>query len=56
MKPKWLDGEVLGIDKDNCLICWNAQTKERYNCGETLEVYGKENLTEAELKRLNKEI
>ena len=49
----YLEGEVLGIDTDGCLICWNARDKERYNCGQTLEEFGVCNLREAEKKRLN---
>jgi hypothetical protein len=49
------DNEVLGIDTDGCLILWDADKRQRYNCGETLEQWGKENLTSQEISRLIRE-
>ena len=49
---KLLDGEVLGIDNDGGLICWDAVREERYNCGQTLKQYGMKNLTDREKRRL----
>lgn len=46
------DGEVLGIDEDGKLILWDGTEGIRYNCGETLEGYGADNLTEVERGRL----
>lgn len=46
------DGEVIGIDNDERLIMWDRQGGVAYNCGETLDDYGDENLTEVECKRL----
>jgi hypothetical protein len=46
------DGEVMGIDTDGCLICWDALKKFRYNSGETIQEYGAQNLTEIERNRL----
>lgn len=46
------DGEVVGVDTDGNLICYNASTHSNYNCGETLESYGVDNLTPTELKRV----
>lgn len=51
--PKLEDGEVINIDSDGCLICWNAETQEPYNCGETREQYGEHNLTDRERHRLS---
>jgi hypothetical protein len=48
----YADGEVLGVDVDGGLICWNAETQTKYNCGETLEQYGEHNLSEDELIRI----
>ena len=47
------DGDVIGIDNDGCVILWDAVKKERYNCGETINQYGLENLTEKERALLN---
>lgn len=44
------DGEVIGIDTDGCLVLWNADDEELYNCGETLEEFGE--LTAIELARI----
>ena len=50
------DGElkVIGIDTDGCLICQGGEG-EPYNCGETLEQFGIENLTPEEKSLLGLE-
>jgi hypothetical protein len=47
------DGEVVGIDTDESLICWDAKSGTMYNCGEDLEIFGEDNLTDIERQRLN---
>jgi len=42
---------VIGIGNDGGLICQDGG--EPYNCGETLEVYGVDNLTSAEKKAID---
>ena len=42
----------IGIDNDGCLIC-EGDDGEIYNCGETLEQIGIENLSEGELEDIN---
>jgi hypothetical protein len=49
----YLDGEVLGIDNDSNVILWDADKEKRYNCGETINQYGINNLTDKEKHRLN---
>ena len=46
------DGEVVGLDNDGCIICWDAINKEKYNTGVSLTDFGLENLTEAEQIRI----
>ncbi len=43
------DGQILGIDSDGCLIQWDADAKESYNCGETPEEFGLDNITDDEM-------
>lgn len=43
--PKLQDGEVIDIDTDGCLICWDAHKRQSYNTGESLAEYGEHNLT-----------
>ena len=50
--PDYADGEVLGADVDGCLIQWDRQGDVAYNCGETLEGFGPENLNAVELARV----
>lgn len=52
IEDRYEDGEVIGTDHDGCIICWNAKTEEHYNCGETLEEFGEDNLRNRERKRL----
>jgi len=42
---------VIGIDNDGCLIIKDS-FGEVYNCGETLEQFGVENLTDEEKEML----
>ena len=46
------DFEVIGLDSDGTVVQWNAETNQPYNCGETLEEFGVDNLTSAELQRV----
>ncbi len=46
---------VIGTDTDGCLVCRDHDTNEEYNCGETLEEFGPQNLTEEERKTLTAE-
>ena len=48
------DGEVLGIDSDGTLLQWDADKEEVYNCGETIEEFGEDQLTPQELETLGK--
>jgi len=43
--------EVIGIDNDGCLIIKDL-FGEVYNCGETLEQFGTDNLTDDEKEML----
>lgn len=50
-------GETINIDTDGCLIQWDKSSEDAaahaaYNCGETVEEFGIENLTPKELARL----
>lgn len=47
------DGEVLGRDGDGGLIQWDASSGAPYNSGETVEEFALDNLSGAELNRLN---
>ncbi len=46
--------KVIGIDNDGCLICFDpeAEPDQVYNCGETPEEFGIENLTDEELENI----
>lgn len=50
-----VDGEVLGRDADGKLIQWNVKAGEPYNSGETLDEFGKYNLSETEIQRVTQE-
>jgi hypothetical protein len=52
MLEELADGEVTGVDADGGLILWDREGEVEYNCGETLEEYGVENLTDRERQRL----
>ncbi len=47
---EYTDGEVITVDGDGCLVLWDADRHEPYNCGETLEEFGY--LTDTERERL----
>ena len=49
---KYTDGEVMGLDTDGRIIQWDADKDEPYNCGETPEQFGLDNLTPVERERL----
>lgn len=53
---RYEDGEVLGVDKDGGLLQWNAKTGEPYNCGETLEQFGANNLSATEHTRVLRDL
>jgi len=46
------DGEVIGLDNDGCILQWDAEIGETYNCGETPEEFGTNNLTGIEAYRI----
>lgn len=46
------DGEIVGLDNDGCLLQWNGDECTIYNCGETPEEYGLENIDEKEMVRI----
>ncbi len=46
------DGEVIGIDMDDCLVQWNAIDGIPYSRGEAAEQFGVENLSPAERLRV----
>jgi hypothetical protein len=46
------DGEVLGLDTDGCVIQFNAGDGEAFNCGESLEDWGRHNLQPHEMSRV----
>ena len=47
-----VDGEIIGIDQSGYIIQWNAELNEPYTPGETLDEFGRTNLTNAEAQRL----
>lgn len=51
-KAALIDGEILALDKDGCIIQWNADEGQIYNCGETIEQFGLKNIYDREAKRL----
>lgn len=46
------DGEILGLDADGCIIQWNGDDLETYNCGETPEEFGVSSIRDIERGRL----
>lgn len=46
------DEEVVGLDRDGCVLQWNAHARMSENTGETLEQYGIRNLREHEAPRV----
>lgn len=49
---KYSDGEVIRLDTDGRIIQWDANGGVEYNCGETPEEFGVDNLTKKEAARL----
>jgi hypothetical protein len=49
----YADSEVIGVDTDGRLIQWDATNGAPYNCGETVDEFGRHNLTQAELARVS---
>lgn len=47
-----IDSEILALDSDGCIIQWDAEKGQIYNCGETVEAFGIDNIYDHELKRL----
>ena len=47
-----LDGTIVGMERDGTLIQWDASKQAVYNCGETIEVFGVNNITPSEWDRL----
>lgn len=35
------DDEIIGMDTDGCLILWDNENQQPYNCGETVEDFTK---------------
>lgn len=48
------DGEILGLDRDGSIIQWNADDLETYNCGDTPEEFGVDNIRPHEAERLGR--
>ena len=46
------DGEIVGLDNDGSLLQWNGDECTIYNCGQTPEEYGLENIDEKEMARI----
>ena len=51
--PQYEDGEIIGLDHDGCILQWDGDEGETYNCGETPEQFGLEYMTTAERKRIS---
>jgi hypothetical protein len=52
VSDKYHDGEVVGLDKDGNVICWDDTKGQHYNTGGSLEDLGTDSLTNKERKRL----
>lgn len=52
-KSSHVDGEVIGIDGDGCLIQWDGQAGVAYNSGHDAQGFGMDNLSQLEKERLN---
>lgn len=46
------DGTILGLDIDGCILQWNDEDLEVYNCSETPEEYGEDSITREEWRRI----
>lgn len=54
LKPQhYQDDEVIGFDKDGCVMQWDADKGLAFNSGESLDEFGLHNLRERELSRVN---
>jgi predicted amidohydrolase YtcJ len=51
MEKEYQDGELIELFQDGTFSQWNAETQDAYTCGETLEDFGIENLTQEEVNR-----
>ncbi|CAN7777033.1 hypothetical protein [Caballeronia sp. LjRoot31] len=50
--PPYQDDEVIGLDKDGCVVQWNSDNGMPANSGESLEEFGLHNLREYEFARV----
>lgn len=48
----YVDGTILGLDNDGCILQWNDEDLEIYNCGETPDEFGEDSITPEEAKRI----
>lgn len=46
------DGEVVCLDNDDCVVCWDKVAGELYNTGCTVKEFG--SMTEVETARVTK--
>lgn len=49
----YADQEVIGVDNDGQVICWDARASHEYSCGDNLQRYGIVNLKLHEIARVN---
>lgn len=47
-----VDGEILGLDTNGCLLHWDSEKLSIYNSGETPEEFGLDNIRPEEMKRI----
>ena len=50
--PPYQDDEVIGLDKDGCVVQWNSDNGMPANSGESLEEFGLHNLRKYEFARV----
>lgn len=50
--PPYQDDEVIGLDKDGCVVQWNSDDGMPINSGESLAEFGLHNLREHEISRV----
>lgn len=48
----YTDGTVVGLDIDGCILQWNDEDLEVYNCSETPEEFGEDSITREEARRI----
>jgi len=48
----YVDGTILGLDNDGCILQWNDEDLEIYNCGETPDEFGEDSITPEEARRI----